>query len=206
MDIIIPQPEPQPMTLGDLGLTQSELHLALRAGEAEFRTQTVLDPPTSGGFNRWSRTVRALREALVPRGWDFDNPKGLPRTIDPSRSFAIIVSTGDAATGVLGMTPTTKRARGPAITEAIERNSNQLSLFSDFDEDLAVEQQLTWMFLVHATSSEIRSELSLPGAIDEDGFVDSWVQRIFLTPVVLDSDEEGDDPPQDTIDVDVQPL
>lgn len=206
MDIIVPQPEPQPMTLGDLGLTEGELHLALLAGEAEFRTQTVLDPPTSGGFNRWGRTVRALREALLPRGWDYDNPKGLPRTIDPTGSFAIIVSTGDSATGVVGMTPTTKRARGPAVTEAIARNTNQLSLFPDLDELAVADQQLTWMFLVHASPSEIRSELSLPAAIDENGFVDSWVHRILLAPVVLDTDEEGDDPPQDAIDVDVQPL
>ena len=82
--------------LGELGLKAEILELAMRGADAEARTYTELDPPNMQGMARYSRTVRLLREQLVPLGWTFDNPRNLARTVSPDRRVALIATLGDA--------------------------------------------------------------------------------------------------------------
>src|SRR5947207_1289212 len=100
--------------LTELGLKAEILGFALKGADAEARTYTELDPPNMQGMARYSRTVRLLREQLVPLGWSFDNPRNLARTVSPDRRVAIIATLGDAATGIAHVMPSTRYGKGVA--------------------------------------------------------------------------------------------
>jgi hypothetical protein len=172
-----------------LGLKAEVLEFALRGADAEARTYTALDPPNMPGMARYSRTVRLLREQLVPLGWSYDNPRNLARTVSPDRRIAIIATLGDAATGVPHVTPSTRYEKGIATVEAVSRNFLQLTLPIDLGDEEPVETDdegtATWVLLYHVTETEIRAELSLPDSM-VDGYIDTWVERIILPPIPLD--------------------
>lgn len=175
--------------LAELGLKAEILEFALRGADAEARTYTQLDPPNMQGMARYSRTVRLLREQLLPLGWSYDNPRNLARTVSPDRRVAIIATLGDAATGVPDAEPSTRYEKGIATVEAVGRNFVQLTLPVDLGDeepvDPDVEGTATWVLLYSVTESEIRTELSLPDSM-VDGYIDTWVERIILDPVPVE--------------------
>jgi hypothetical protein len=180
--------------LAELGLKPEILDFALRGADAEARTYTALDPPNMPGMARYARTVRLLREQLIPLGWTFDNPRNLARTVSPDGRVAIIATLGDAATGVPHVPPSTRYEKGIATIEAVSRNFLQLTLPIDLGDegygdegygDFAAEDETTtWVLLYNVTETEIRAELSLPDSM-VDGFIDTWLERILLPPVPL---------------------
>jgi hypothetical protein len=174
--------------LAELGLKAEILEFALCGADAEARTYTALDPPNMQGMARYSRTVRLLREHLIPLGWSYDNPRNLARTVSPDRQVAVIATLGDAATGVPHVRPSTRYEKGIATVEAVSRNFLQLSLPIDLGDDQPVDPDVdgaaTWILLYNVTESEIRAELSLPDSM-VDGYIDTWLERIILPPVPL---------------------
>jgi len=192
--------------LAELGLTPQVLEFALIGADAEARTYTALDPPNMQGMARYSRTVRLLREQLVPLGWTHDNPRNLARTLSPDRRVAVIATLGDAATGVAHGLPSTRYGKGVATVEAVSRNFVQLTLPIDLGDPDPLDSDtedgtVTWVLLYHVTDTEIRAELSLPDSM-VDGYIDTWMQRLILPPVTL---EPGPDPAQMWLDMDVAP-
>jgi hypothetical protein len=174
--------------LAELGLKAEILEFALRGADAEARTYTALDPPNMQGMARYSRTVRLLREQLMPLGWSYDNPRNLARTVSPDRQVAVIATLGDAATGVPHVRPSTRYEKGIATVEAVSRNFLQLSLPMDLGDDAPVDADVdgiaTWILLYNVTETEIRGELSLPDSM-VDGYIDTWLERIILPPIPL---------------------
>jgi hypothetical protein len=90
---------------------------------------------------------------------------------------------------------------------AIEDNKRS---FAEYEPDFArfskapkVVPKQTWMLLyfIDDVADEVRSELSLPSSIDDDGYVLTWERRILLPPLDLpnkpayrvEDDDEGDD-------------
>ena len=176
--------------LAELGLKAEFLEFALRGADAEARTYTELDPPNMQGMARYSRTVRLLREQLVPLGWSFDNPRNLARTVSPDRRVAIIATLGDAATGVAHVMPSTRYEKGVATVEAVSRNFLQLTLPIDLGDEEPIDADIegtttTWVLLYNVTDSEIRSELSLPDSM-VDGYIDTWIERLILPAIPLE--------------------
>jgi hypothetical protein len=175
--------------LAELGLRPEMFDFALRGAEAEARTYTQLDPPNMAGMARYSRTVRLLREQLVPLGWSYDNPRNLARTVSPDRRVAIIATLGDGATGVPYVSPSTRYEKGVATIEAVGRNFVQLILPIDLGYEQPVEADsegtTTWVLLYSITDTQIRAELSLPDSM-VDGYIDTWLERIILPPVPLE--------------------
>jgi hypothetical protein len=173
----------------ELGLKAEFLEFALRGADAEARTYTILDPPNMQGMARYSRTVRLLREQLIPLGWSHDNPRNLARTVSPDRRVAIIATLGDAATGVPHALPSTRYEKGVATVEAVSRNFLQLTLPIDLGDeepfDADTEGTTTWVLLYHVTETEIRAELSLPDSM-VDGYIDTWIERLIVPPMPLE--------------------
>lgn len=170
--------------LAELGLTVSLVERVVRRADAEVAMCTELDPPIMEGMTRWGKTSRFLREELVPRGWTYDNPRNLARTIHPSGEFAIVASTGDEMTGltVPGCLPSTRYRKGEAITRAVELNEQLAFDFGDgWTESLAPDALRTWILLFHVDEHEFRCELSLPSHI-EDGLITRWTERVILPP------------------------
>ena len=171
--------------LAELGLSADIITRALRRADAETLTSTDLDPPIMEGLLRWGRTTRFLREELIGRGWSYDNPRNLARTIHPTGDFAIVVATGDERTALPDHEPGPKHSRGYATEQAIHANG-QLSF--EFGTLIHVTQAgqaaglgalRTWLLLYYAGDSAFQVELSLPEAI-EGGRITRWTERILL--------------------------
>jgi hypothetical protein len=175
--------------LAELGLTVEIIERVVRRADAEASMCTALDPPIMEGMTRWARTTRFLREELIPRGWRFDNPRNLPRTVHASGEFAIVACTGDELTGLLDALPATKYLKGEATVRAVEINEQLALDFGNFDlsEGDDAEEIRTWLLMYHASEDEFRVELSLPDAI-VDGRITSWAERIILPAFPRDED------------------
>lgn len=178
----------------DLGLATDLIVRALLRADAEAKHTTGLEPPTAEGTIRYLKTVRFLREELVPMGWDIGNYKNFCRTIHPSHEFSIVTSSGDEFTGVdiSGKVPCTKYPKGDLTALAVKQNAGQgvFDLGEEFAEPTVKPAALEniWFLLQRATPEYIYAELSLPTRI-EDGMISDWQERIIL-PRILREDPE----------------
>jgi hypothetical protein len=189
----------------ELGLTVNVLHEAIRIGEVHRRGCTLNDPLSVPGIVAWARTVRGLRELLLPDGWTrFDDHK-IPLVRNPTKEIAIAVATGNAGTGNIDVVSKTKYPKGPATIAAVKQNVDQLAFefYHDMTDTISQKQTsdcLTWVLLFSRCRDEIRCELSLPSKIGEDGRLENWDERIILPSIPIDievspkfHEEEGAD-------------
>lgn len=171
--------------LTDLGLSVEILREAMLVGESARDTCTANDPPNAAGFDAWARTVRALREMLIPQGWTRNDDANFSTVISPDGRVAIAVATGDEGTGNPGATPKTKYPKGPATVAAIRNNRRQLLLFKS-NEITTGDDVATWMLVRRRVEDSLFSELSLPADLGEDERVVDWAVRIILEPISLE--------------------
>lgn len=177
--------------LAELGLGEEDLHHVVERGQSVWAMCTPNHPPMAPGFMRWSEAVVALREKLIPLGWEPRNEGNLPFTVNSSGSVAITVATGDEATGKADGSPCTN-SKGPRTAMAVTDNRRQLGLFDGVvleDSNLdRINERVTWLLLMHRDreSGEIRCELSRPINMNGEGRVDRWAERIILTPIPSD--------------------
>ncbi len=199
--------------LAELGLNPAALAVILRRGWLAYASCTKNDPPLFPGFSAWAMTVRALREYLLPQGWDRVDDNNYSLTVNPIGSMAIVVATGDDATGRPDASPTTKSSKGPSTADAVASNQQQLEFpFAPFVVSSAVdtspeERRMTWIFLVHRGHSEVRAELSLPTSMATDGKPSGWRERILLGSISLDPEVPDIVPPENPapdIEIDVK--
>lgn len=153
---------------------------------ARSRT-TANHPRISRGIIMWAETVAVLREQLRPEGWVKLDKGNYELTVNEKESLAIVVTTGDDATGMVGAMPSNKCPKGVNTAEAVEAN-NQLDMFSELLPAIEEIQGLTtWVLLTHLAANEVRCELSLPSSISS-GKINGWKERIVLPSMPLDDD------------------
>lgn len=158
-----PKPVENPVdALAALGLSLA--HLAEARGRAQHDVDecTALDPPGARGHIRHIRTVRYLREVLVPLGWSPDDGGNVGAVVSPDGSVSIVVTSGDAATGRHGQNPRTKYPKGEVTWRRVRQNV-QLSLFEkDSEEPLVAgpepEVRQTWVLLQHPAGDVVRAD------------------------------------------------
>lgn len=200
-------PDAAAAALSRLGLAEELLLMAAMQGYLARIDCTANHPPLFSSFVAWGETVRALREQLAPGGWVRNDEKNYSRAMDPEGRIAIAVATGDEATGIASLTPSTKSAKGPSTAEALEVNRAQAWL-PGIEPPEAVEDDegkapvTTWVLLVHHADDEIRAELSLPYDTGADGRITVWQERILLRALPLEPEPVAVVPPtQPDIDV-----
>ncbi|WP_424536914.1 hypothetical protein ACOZ38_45100 [Sphaerisporangium viridialbum] len=185
--------------LTQLGLTVGDIHAALGAGQGEARSWSEAAPRVMPGMARWGRINEHLRIRTGRRNWTYENPGGLPLTINPSGELAIVATTGDPQTGSLtGAAPTTKYAKGATYQKVVEDNEQLPLFFVDAEvgpklHDAAEAPRATWILLYHVTVRGIAVELSLPGKITEQGYVSWWTERILIPFYTFEDVSIGDD-------------
>jgi hypothetical protein len=131
---------------------------------------------------------------LAPDGWQKSDEGNYSIIMNPSATLAIVVSTGDEATGLPHRSPRTKCPKGPATAAAIRANRSQLDFFQEA-EPFPIKPEsdkgpLTWVLLVRDTGSEIYAELSLPLVIGDDDRIEYWRERIILPKLTEDGDDD----------------
>lgn len=173
--------------LSELGLSLPVLFDAIHQGEFVRRSSSPLDPPAAPGFGAWARTVRALREALLPLGWE-PRDNGISTVVNPTNLVAISVATGDEHTGNTdGRSPQTKYPRGSATAAAVNQNVQGI-LFGFVPDE--VPAPTTWILLVRSSADGLIAELSFPHTMSAGGRVSEWSERIVLGRI--DPDGTGD--------------
>lgn len=141
-----------------------------------------------GGFTFWAKTVRGLRDRLMPSGWTKNVfNKCFPLTIHPDGNVAIAVSGGDAATGIEVGRPSTRSTKGKATKDAVHENQQVLA-FNGVPLIQKTKGLATWVLLIHedVEAEEVRLELSLPSKVNKENYVDEWLERIILPSIPFD--------------------
>lgn len=200
-------PDAAAAALSRLDIAEEPLLASAMQGYLARIDCTANHPPLFPSFVAWGETVRALREQLAPVGWLRNDEKNYSRVMHPGGRIAIAVATGDEATGVASLTPSTKSAKGPSTAEALEVNRAQAWLPGMEPPDTVEEDDdkppvTTWVLLIHHADNEIRAELSLPYDTGADGRITVWQERILLRALPLDPEPVAVVPPtQPDIDV-----
>lgn len=181
--------------LDALGVAAELLGNACQYGLFHAFQCTRHDPPMLPGVLAWGKTMRYLRDQLVPLGWTVSNARNYATVVHPHRGLAITVAAGDANTGLSDALPSTRHEKGPATRDAVRQN--QLT-FADVSESFPVPTKdelgsQTWLLLHFADEEreEIRMELSLPQDMTADGYVTTWRERILLPPLPFSPSPEG---------------
>jgi hypothetical protein len=195
--------------LDALGVAAEVLGNACHYGLQHAFQCTRHDPPMLPGVLAWGKTMRYLRDQLVPLGWTVSNARNYATVVHPQGGLAITVAAGDANTGLSDAVPSTKHEKGPATRDAVRQN--QLT-FADVSESFPVPTRddlgsLTWLLLHYADEEreEIRMELSLPQDMTADGYVTTWRERILLPSVPFSpTPEEAGDEDEPEIDISVE--
>lgn len=135
-------------------------------------------------------TVAALRDFLVPRGWEVRNEGNYELVFNPQLNMSVAVASGNEGTGNRLSIPSNKSEKGPRTAKAIKDNQTA-DLFPETipvtPGGIAVAD--TWILLHHRCRSEIRLELSRPNGFDDtERFVTGWSERILLGAIALDND------------------
>jgi len=173
--------------LSQMGLSENALTESVWQGYLARSRTTINHPRIARGIIMWAETVAVLREQLISYGWVKEDKGNYELSVNQKAGLAIVVTTGDEATGMAGATPSNKCPKGVNTAEAIETN-NQLDLFFELlpvIED--VQGFTTWVLLMHLATDEVRCELSLPFSIS-NGKINGWRERIILPSMPLDDD------------------
>ncbi|MDR1063043.1 MAG: hypothetical protein LBL48_03800 [Azoarcus sp.] len=168
--------------LKELGLSIAALQEAVQQGYLSRAKLTQHHPRIFLGYSMWAETVAALHDNLRPNDWSKVDDNNYELTVNPDKTLAIAVTTGDESTGIAARHPSNKCPKGAHTIEVIETNQ-QL----DFFPDLFPPQEknllfTTWVLLIHVAEEEIRAELSLPSEIVA-GKIKAWKERIILPPL-----------------------
>jgi hypothetical protein len=192
--------------LVELGLEEILLTRPVQKGFSAWASCTGNHPPIFPGLYGWAETVCALREELIPRGWERSNEVNLPFVVNQEHSIAISVSTGDEDTGRKDGSPCTSAAKGPRTARAILENLGQGVLFESLPPAELVNAggRATWILLMFRDmkTRELRCELSRPIRMAPEGYVDGWAERIILSATPFDEgalargDVEGPQSPE----------
>ena len=207
----------------DVQLARFDLSVALlqervlSPAQAAARGVSPLAPLGYAGQTRHAVAVSALRDLLLPLGWERNDDENVARVRHVERGLAIVVASGNALTGLpswtTGRQPSTKWPKGDVTRAAAADNEQQLTLFDSADASdgrTPVTQALfaTWLLLLRAVEYEVRAELSHPLRVNPAGYIDRWSQRILVPSVANDGTatdpdfgDEGDIP-----DVPIAPL
>ena len=201
-----------------MALSGATLQEICRRGLAQYLTATPYHPTNAPGTFMYHELVHAMRELLVPVGWEFAE-ESLSFTYNTSLSIALAVSSGNIHAGDPTQNPSFKYPKGPTTQAAVAGNASQLGLFdgvpgfaeyaaSTTPKRVEFDTFKTWWLLHHVDPGKevMRAELSLPVRIGNSSETNQWEARIILAPIPFDEDPHTDrvSDPSDGPDFDVE--
>jgi hypothetical protein len=178
-------------------LEASAFEHAVSAAAAESRTFSPGAPKSGPEITRWLRTVEVLHEELMllGSGWRRFDPENLPYFLNTELQIGLIVSSGDAFTGVTYSSPSTRNPKGSAFARRVGTNG-QIAMIGQPAGADEVEVENAWILLYHERDGLVHLELSCPSTMSGHS-IGSWSERIIFPPFDLAlgmfSFEEADD-------------
>lgn len=207
---VIFEPDDVEATLRTMGLKEAVLREAAEYGLRHALQCTGHDPKNLPGIIAWGKSIRFLRDRLVPEGWEPNGASNYATVVSADKSLALAAASGDAFTGKngLNMNPSTRSPKGPVTQDRI--SVNQQLHFEDIAASFPPAKQIigmaTWLLLYFWDEpvEQIRVELSLPEEMTDAGYVTRWKRRIILKPVPLSGggslrQDQPDEPPDTEI-------
>jgi len=179
---VINEPANREAKLASLGLDEDGLTEAIRRGENARNNATPNHPPSWGGQSAYADTTRFLRDFYIPKGAKKDNTKNYCQLICSNGEDAVVVTSGDRATGDVSMAPQPRYARGEAAQDAVE--SAQIEFWPSAKRQRAGPR--IWFLMTLREGPVVKFELSRPEAIDSAGYVTKWEERILFSPISVD--------------------
>jgi hypothetical protein len=194
MNSPLPSPKPRDLAerLAELGLTLEILDRAGREHLAAYFGCDLHYPRIFRAISAWAEGNHSLRHSLVPR-WTVKDEHNQPLAINEDNTIAITALSGDQRTGT-NENPSTRSPKGRKTAEAVEANSEQIEFEFMAEDPVAVAEaakvpgRSLWIFLTYRDfeKGELRSELSLPNGMGDDGYIESWWERLILPPIPFD--------------------
>ena len=106
--------------LSQLGIPLAALIESVWQGYLARARTTSNHPRIFQGITMWAETIAVLREQLRPEGWIKSDKGNYELAVNEKEGLAIVVTTGDDATGMVGATPSNKCPKGINTSEAVE--------------------------------------------------------------------------------------
>ena len=179
--------------LEELGVPPIVLPTAVRIGQNQGDFVTPAYPRTARGLIVWMETVHSLRGQLTASGeWRLNDTDNIPRVISEA-GVAIAVNSGNEFTGLRGQAKTvsTRSPRGPGSLRIVMQN---------MQFDLPIPQmpllrriERTWFLLYFRDGNIVRSELSLARAVNHEGQLVNWAERLILPDIDLHGPDSATD-------------
>jgi hypothetical protein len=183
--------------LAPLRLEASAFERAVSVAAAESRNFSPGAPKSAPEITRWLRTVEVLHEELMllRAGWRRFDPQNLPYFLHPDIKLGLIVSSGDAFTGVTYGNPSTRNPKGSAFARRVDENG-RVALFGQPTGEGEVDVEDVQILLYDERDGIVHLELSCPSSM-AGSFVSRWSERIIFPAFDLAlgtfSYEEADD-------------
>ncbi len=157
-----------------LGIKPEVFRDAMQSGLSLFKSVNKFHPVTAGGSRAWEEIVATFRSSVIEEcdGWHSEQQNGMPILINPEREITIVMTSGDANTGLLDtVSPKTRNAKGHVTQSYVGQNYD---LFDDAPNQLtniSADTHQTWVLLytLDKIKSEVRYELSLPTSTSISG-------------------------------------
>jgi hypothetical protein len=192
--------------LNELDLEEEWLATAATAAAIARASATKLDPIGADGQLAYFACVRTLSQQILfdhndADKWERVDPYNIPRVVNKETALAIAVSGANARVGLRGPEPCSKNDKGFRFKEIVAANVRRLTLFEDprFMPVPDLDEQQTYVLLYYSDIiGTVRAELSLPTAVDDDGYLAEWRERIFVeipnpgAPVRRIADDDGE--------------
>ena len=188
--IIFAEPENADVRLAELQLSRQVLIDSVVQANMYLARMTPHHPRLFRYGVMTGETVAALRDFLVPHGWEVRNEGNYELVFNPKLNMSIAVASGNEATGDRLRIPSNKSEKGPRTAKAVKDNQTA-DLFPEtmptvLEGNVATD---TWILLHYRCANEIRLELSRPNGFDETArFVTGWSERILLGSSSQDND------------------
>ena len=186
--------------LAPMRLEASAFERAVSVAAAESRSFSPGAPKSAPEITRWLRTVEVLHEELMllRAGWRRFDPQNLPYFLHPDLNLGLIVSSGDAFTGVTYGNPSTRNPKGSAFARRVDDNG-RVALFGQPTDEGEVDVEDVWILLYDERDGLVHLELSCPSSMAGHG-VGIWSERIIFPAFDLalgafsfeEADDEGD--------------
>lgn len=181
--------------LEKIGLSRdgNEITYAVHTAYQEYTNITPHDPPMSPGLKAYLAATNALREILIPKGWEKDDTHNHATIYHSQTKTRIVVAFGDDNTGKEGVTPQTKNYKG-SRTKALLQIDEQLC-FSFYDSQK--NGNSFWVLLMNFANGKIAYELSLASEYTKQKKISISKQRIIFptqetnNPIYLRKEEDN---------------